>query len=912
MKKKIIFFLSFLVFPSLVYAQLTLNPITTPQLTSQGNMMVIPISGVGGIAPYIFSDDSPYFDVTTTNPTTGTGEISFTPDGSVGSFIAVIIVLDAGLNVDAQAVEFMVNRNPVITTPSSSSVDIEVLDNVDFSYTVEATDLDVDILSFSSSNPLIPINSVTGDIFISQASLSGLLPGPAITTITVSDGKLGSGYPVDGIAQANINLYVNDPLILNPIPDDIVNEDSSHITVINDYITNNIGTFGVSSVTITDIATLETFDFWSYNAATGELILSPEHIHLLDVSGNEINKVFQVGVVVKEDPPYSQSVSQSFNLNVNRLNDVPVCDPIDDVFVKAGDNFYLNYSDNVTDEEGIVTFTDDTSLFDIDLNTGVINFIANESDAGSYVISIISTDTGSLSCTRSFNFEVSGNNAPIFPSNKIINLNPASDLYTDSDFPDSNFPGLKFLNASGNPIRRSYLMFDLKQTYLPYFNYVPFMPPATLISAVLNLTVFGPTNAFMVSAHDVFTSDFNSLSYNDPGIINSLESSVLSGIIDSFDVINVVKDWLNYSRLEGILVANLSNEGVSGNIGYYSVEADDFSKWPVLTLEYKLNISDYNWTSGKTLNDVFVLDNFFFDPDGDALTYSVIGNLNTVVDIDSFSQVSFGNVEGFVGEEIVTFVASDGLETVESNSVKLIVLAPPFVIQEEQPQPETRTNTRNKERRRVASIGIVFDTQRKTVGKGAKIEVPVKIKNTGEVILSGIELETKTDSNDLKVKLSAGSIGSLAIGADEEIKMTIDTGRTDRPRHTISLNAKATNIEESGVFILDVIQENTETFKQIELAKRLFLDNPECLEFQEIVERAEDLIENDQIEQAQSNVESAIEGCKSLIRIEEKPGSVRKNYEPLIVTSLIIMVTTLFLVVLYLIYKRVSYRFKEE
>ncbi len=64
--------------------------------------------------------------------------------------------------------------------------------------------------------------------------------------------------------------------------------------------------------------------------------------------------------------------------------------------------------------------------------------------------------------------------------------------------------------------------------------------------------------------------------------------------------------------------------------------------------------------------------------------------------------------------------------------------------------------------------------------------------------------------------------------------------------------------------------------------------------------------------QAQISIEAAVEGCKSIIRQEETPGFISKNYENLVVVLLSVIVGALFIITLYLVYKRVKYSLEEE
>ncbi len=89
---------------------------------------------------------------------------------------------------------------------------------------------------------------------------------------------------------------------------------------------------------------------------------------------------------------------------------------------------------------------------------------------------------------------------------------------------------------------------------------------------------------------------------------------------------------------------------------------------PVLTA----NIPNLNINEDSINNNVFNLNNYFKDTDGDILTFSVSGNSNLNVDIVD-SLVSIMPFDDFTGSEIITFSASDSLLELNSNQITITV-----------------------------------------------------------------------------------------------------------------------------------------------------------------------------------------------------------------------------------------------
>ncbi len=83
-------------------------------------------------------------------------------------------------------------------------------------------------------------------------------------------------------------------------------------------------------------------------------------------------------------------VSVSYEFDVH-YNTAPVMSDFNEMFAASGERFVLDA--NAFDFEGdILTFSDDTSLFDINAETGVIDFTPKKSDAGRHEITITVSD----------------------------------------------------------------------------------------------------------------------------------------------------------------------------------------------------------------------------------------------------------------------------------------------------------------------------------------------------------------------------------------------------------------------------------------------------------------------------------------------------------------------------------------
>jgi hypothetical protein len=72
-------------------------------------------------------------------------------------------------------------------------------------------------------------------------------------------------------------------------------------------------------------------------------------------------------------------------------------------------------------------------------------------------------------------------------------------------------------------------------------------------------------------------------------------------------------------------------------------------------------ISDIDFDEDTAASEVIDLNDYFADPDADALTFSYSGNVNIYVFIDTMGKVTLTPVENFNGQEMLTFTASDNI-----------------------------------------------------------------------------------------------------------------------------------------------------------------------------------------------------------------------------------------------------------
>jgi hypothetical protein len=84
-------------------------------------------------------------------------------------------------------------------------------------------------------------------------------------------------------------------------------------------------------------------------------------------------------------------------------------------------------------------------------------------------------------------------------------------------------------------------------------------------------------------------------------------------------------------------------------------------------------IPNQSWPNGSSLLNAFDLDNYFYDPNGDNISYSYTSTENVTILIDENNYVSFSSDSDFIGTRNVTFIASDHSSNTSSNLVFLFI-----------------------------------------------------------------------------------------------------------------------------------------------------------------------------------------------------------------------------------------------
>ncbi len=208
-----------------------------------------------------------------------------------------------------------------------------------------------------------------------------------------------------------------------------------------------------------------------------------------------------------------------------------------------------------------------------------------------------------------------------------------------------------------------------------------------------------------------------------------------------------------------------------------------------------------------------------------------------------------------------------------------------------------------------------------TLFSGDEIEILVKLKNKGDVALYNIELNVETDAPNVTLALSDNWFSGLIINGETQSILKIRSLTDPKAyigisRYSVTLNASVLNPEYSTSirFFIDLKERDyetrIETLNLIQFAQDLFKQNPECLEFNEILEQAQEAYDNSDYDKATSLINSAIRACRDLISLEEE--EKEKLAPRRILTMVIFIIEILFLLILVLAMLYYYYKKRKE
>jgi len=269
----------------------------------------------------------------------------------------------------------------------------------------------------NQSNTTLANCSITGNQYIECTTVTQDAFGTSVITVTASDGQLtGTGNFTLTV------LPVNDAPVFNTtIPAITFPEDTSYVFNISDYfydVDNLVSAFSFLPASAGNITIA-----YAYNASINKIqaTLTPAQDWNGAVTTN----------FTAHDGQNSSGPSNNVLITVTNVNDRPTLTGT--LPLGAWVNLLFSYQFNASDIDtgDILTFYDNTSLFNIDLNSGWVNFTPANASTNTILITVCDDSGTADNCTNiTWNFNIY-DYPPIQFSN--IYVNPASPAtYTEN------------------------------------------------------------------------------------------------------------------------------------------------------------------------------------------------------------------------------------------------------------------------------------------------------------------------------------------------------------------------------------------------------------------------------------------------------------------------------------------------
>ncbi|MBS3136704.1 hypothetical protein J4401_07160, partial [Candidatus Woesearchaeota archaeon] len=171
---------------------------------------------------------------------------------------------------------------------------------------------------------------------------------------------------------------------------------------------------------------------------------------------------------------------------------------------------------------------------------------------------------------------------------------------------------------------------------------------------------------------------------------------------------------------------------------------------------------------------------------------------------------------------------------------------------------------------KVVSFAIIPTTPLRMYSED-KIAAKINVVNTGDIKFDTIQMTMAPNSTDLSVIPDSATITNLGLKEIKTIGLEIQS-HTDPGIYEVDITGVSTNppFTAKSKIIVSLVESGTgadskSIIEKIKFAQDLFKENPECLEFQELIAEAETALKNGEYEKAAGYVDAAINACRDTI-----------------------------------------------
>lgn len=834
--------------------------------------------------------------------------VNFTPnDTAVGHHWINISVRDSSSGIDSEVISFNVTN--VVDAPDMPDMSggILIYSGVPFTYKVNATDNDTltpdgDTIYFKDNTSLFDINLFSGDInFTALPADAGLhwvnisvndsygscvsqivnftvisTTAPTITMITNQSATEGAEF------FYNLSLNITDPDYNNTfiyedntslfdigsstgIINFTANDSFVGVHWVNLTVTDAIGAKGSVIVNftvfnvvdepyfvnITNITAYEEVNYYyDVNATDGDIDIPSGNIFgILDyLTYDDNSTIFNItssaGIInftltnqsscgfywvnISVNDTFGKVASMIISVNISERNDNPVLDHIGELNTTQGTYFF--YDANATDEEdggessgNLTFFLNDTTMFNISSGTGQFNITPINSQVGIHYI----------------NFSVNDSQGGI--SSEIVKIN--------------------VLNINDAP---------------SIVSYIPIRE---------NVSTLEDTNVTFVAQGSDADGDAMYYRWYDNGILRETDASLSGSESYEFDA--------NYTSEGEHNITLALSDSLLYTFHFWNLTVNH-SNAPVVFHTILPNITWVQSTSYSELD----LDSYFRDIDrNDPLynaTWNVTGvHMNSSLDVINNSQISVSvdnttnvvtltPVSTWYGIEKIYFVVNDTFGSwALSNNITL------NVSQVSIPSGGTTGGTSGSggggggSSTRYQPLNIIYSGTLSVVSESSVI-TPLEIVNNGTKTLSGIRLKAISGVENITMYLDQSEITELLPGAGKKVNLNIMSTNLSAGRYELSVEAEVANpvLKDTVKFFIEVLREEemeAKARKQLVFVHDFMKTNPECLELNEIFEKARAIFEKGDYAGALQLSDEVVNACKEIVRREKLPYVTEKR-----------------------------------
>jgi hypothetical protein len=822
-----------------------------------------------------------------------TGFIQFTPnDSDVGAHVINISVNDTASNSEFQLVVFNVTLNtPPTITPILNQT---ALEDLRFEYQVDATDPDPqDTLTYYDNTTIFNISNTTGLIsFIPTVNDTG----DHAINITVGDGFENSSI----LLNLTIGDYDDFPIWIPPLDEYYTNESyylnttSWTSSILLDYSTNmTVWNSTLYEGNLTRIY-LDAFD-----EETATLTFSVLHINFTNASNDTITSGIQLINLTSYD---GDTALANFTANNSQVG-----------------IYYVNFTaDDGTGRENISTVR--LEIFNVNdapiiLNhTPNVTYYLNMTENSSLMFNVNAIDIDYESALH-YQWAVDGDN--------ITGANESYYNYTTHFLSagwrnltifvldESNLSTMVNWTINVTNVNRMGWFGQLRQHNYTHWNAGVTKTNITLLQeeegVILGFAGLGfyPSGLFESQVLDTYETnyfhEFNTINWTgnttppaNVGFDIFFQTRVSPGLTQISCPSTISQPYNGSYTVSNLLINNTVDRCIQYR---FVIATNDTTETPSIdsvTLGFRIAGKEQEQNTNQSWVD---LDTYFHEPDSDdTISYnvtdpngSIITDIN--VSIDSFTHKAFILAgDQFVGSVDLVFSMYDGYNYTYSNIVTVnITEIPPQV------QPiiipvgggGSVSNPVPYEVPKYVDTPVSFrliTPQMVTTYANNTMEVPINIFNSNYT-MNKLRLKAATPNKDVVLRLSRDRFETLKPNEKQYLTLYVDSYKTYGTYEIlIEATAEAVSTAQDGTEKISEFKEKAKIFvnsllkgednetqvnTKLAFAEDLLSTNPECLELNEFLKKASDLIKENEAGAAGKMLDQVVESCKYLLAPRE-------------------------------------------